>query len=89
VNGNGKNRCDERFYDDKDQLVRPCRRAHPSPPARVLYLVATATPSNPVVVAFLEYVLTKGQAANVPQGYIGISKDKLQKALAQLKNTKR
>lgn len=90
VNGNGKIDADERFYDDKDQLVKAIADGrYPSPPARDLYLVAHGNPSNPVVVAFLEYVLTKGQAANVPQGYIGISKDKLQKALAQLKNTKR
>ncbi len=90
VNGNGKIDADERFYDDKDQLVKAIADGrYPSPPARDLYLVAHGNPSNPVVVAFLEYVLTEGQAANVPQGYIGISKDKLQKALAQLKNTKR
>ena len=61
---------------------------YPSPPARDLYLVSNGVPTNPAVVAFLEYILTEGQKECAPAGYIGLSDEKLQKGLTQLKKEK-
>lgn len=77
---------EEYFYDTKDEFITAVAEdKYPSPPARDLYLVSHGIPSNPAVVAFLEYVLTEGQQHNVPVGYIGLSEDKLQNGLKQLK----
>lgn len=86
VNNNGKIDPEENFYDTKDKLTKAIADGkYPSPPARDLYLVAHGNPKNPVVVAFLKYVLTDGQKLAAPQGYIAIGKDKLDKQLKTLK----
>ena len=43
-------------------------------------------PTDPVVVAFLKYVLTDGQKKNEPVGYIEITHEKIRKALDLLEN---
>ena len=76
----------EDFYATMDAFVEAiAQERYPSPPARDLYLVTKGVPQDPVVTAFLEYVLTEGQKLNVPAGYIGISKDKIDKQLQILK----
>jgi phosphate transport system substrate-binding protein len=90
MNNNGKIDPDEQYSNDKDKLVKAIATGrYPSPPARDLYLVAHGVPTNPVLKAFLRYVLTQGQAANEPQGFIRVDKDKQQAALSLLQNTKR
>lgn len=70
---------DEYFYDTKDDFITAVsENKYPSPPARDLYLVSHGVPQNPVVIAFLEYVLSDGQSHNIPTGYIGIDEEKLQ-----------
>ncbi|MBP5663102.1 MAG: phosphate ABC transporter substrate-binding protein, partial [Bacteroidales bacterium] len=77
--------ADEYFYDTKDDFIAAVAEdKYPSPPARDLFLVSHGVPTNPVVVAFLEYVLTDGQQYNVPVGYISMSEEKLQKGLDKL-----
>ena len=77
---------DEFFYDTKDDFIAAVsENKYPSPPARDLYLVSHGVPTNPVVVAFLEYVLGDGQCHNVPAGYIGIDEEKLQRGRELLK----
>lgn len=77
---------DEYFYDTKDDFIAAVsENKYPSPPARDLYLVSHGVPTNPVVVAFLEYVLGDGQCHNVPVGYIGIDEEKLQRGRELLK----
>ena len=77
---------DEYFYDTKDDFIAAVsENKYPSPPARDLYLVSHGVPTNPVVVAFLEYVLGDGQCHNVPAGYIGINEEKLQRGRELLK----
>ncbi len=77
---------DEFFYDTKDDFIAAVsENKYPSPPARDLYLVSHGVPTNPVVVAFLEYVLGEGQCHNVPAGYIGIDEEKLQRGRELLK----
>lgn len=84
-NNNGKIDPDEDFYASKDQITKAIAEGrYPSPPARDLYLVTKGLPTNPVVIAFLKYVLTDGQELNAPVGYIEIPQEKLDKALAKL-----
>lgn len=86
VNGNGKIDPDEDFYATKDELTKAIADGrYPSPPARDLYLVTRGRPKDPVVVAFLKYVLTEGQKAAAPQGYIAIGKDRAAKELNGLR----
>ena len=75
----------EFFYATKDDFIAAVAEdKYPSLPARDLYMVSHGKPTNPAVVAFLEYVLSEGQKQNVPAGYIGLSEEKLQKGLKQL-----
>lgn len=84
-NGNGKIDPEEDFYGSKDQITKAIAEGrYPSPPARDLYLVTKGLPTNPVVIAFLKYVLTDGQKQNAPVGYIDIPQEKLDAALAKL-----
>lgn len=77
---------DEYFYDTKDDFIAAVsENKYPSPPSRDLYLVSHGVPTNPVVVAFLEYVLGDGQCHNVSAGYIGIDEEKLQRGRELLK----
>jgi len=86
INNNGTIDADDYFYDTKENFIAAVAEGkYPSPPARDLYLVSHGMPTNPVVVEFLEYVLTEGQQYNVPVGYISLGEDKLQKGLEQLK----
>lgn len=89
VNGNGKIDPEESFYTTKDEFIKAVADdKYPSPPARDLYLVANGTPTKPEVIAFLKYILTEGQKENLPAGYIGIAKEKLDKGLARLNSSK-
>lgn len=73
VNGNGKVDDDEQFYDTLDHLMEAIAAGkYPTPPARNLYLVTAGKPKNPVVIAFLKYVQTKGQRLNGPAGFVHI-----------------
>lgn len=85
VNNNGKIDPEENFYKTKDQFAKAVAEGkYPSPPARDLYLVTHGKPTNPVVVAFLKYVLTDGQKATAPQGYIAIGKEKIETQLKSI-----
>ncbi|MBP5536160.1 MAG: PstS family phosphate ABC transporter substrate-binding protein [Bacteroidales bacterium] len=89
VDGDGIIGPEERFYDTKDDFIAAVAAdKYPSPPARDLYLVSHGVPQNPVVVAFLEYVLSDGQRHNVPAGYIAMSSDKLEQGLHRLHGSK-
>lgn len=84
-NSDGTISEDECFYDTMDVLVKAIEEdKYPSPPARDLYLVTKGVPEDPVVKAFLEYVLVKGQRLNVPAGYIGVSEEKIRRSLELL-----
>lgn len=77
-NGDGRITPDEDFYATSDQLIEAIKDGRfPSPPARDLYMVTKGKPENPVLVAFLNYVLTEGQKYAPETGYIGLSEEKL------------
>jgi phosphate transport system substrate-binding protein len=86
MNGNGKIDPEENFYGSLDQVMSAIGTGvYPSPPARDLYLVAAGKPSNKVVLAFLNWVLTDGQKYLAEAGYVAVSPDKLKASLDKLK----
>lgn len=86
INNNGKIDPDENFYQTLDRLMQAVSEGkYPTPPARNLYLVTRGKPTNPVVKAFLEYVLTKGQAFNSRVGFVGISDGQRRRGMERLK----
>ena len=85
INNNGQIDSEELFYDNKDAFIQAVADdIFPSPPARDLYLVTNGIPDKPEVIAFLKYVLTKGQQHNLPAGYIALSEEKLAHELSIL-----
>ena len=85
VNGNGQIDPEEDFYDSKEKVVEAIADGrYPSPPARDLYFVSNGVPTDPVVIAFLKYILTDGQKENEGQGYIAIPQEKLDASLQKL-----
>lgn len=51
---------------------------YPSPPSRNLYLISRGFPENPVIRAFLDYILNDGQQLVAKAGYVEIDEAKLQ-----------
>lgn len=85
VNKNGKIDADERFYETMDHLMAAISEGkYPSPPARNLYLVTAGKSKNPVVREFLKFVITKGQKATAPAGFVHINKEQQKKGLSNL-----
>jgi phosphate transport system substrate-binding protein len=85
LNNNGKVDADENFYANSSQLISAIAAGkYPSPPARDLFLVSKGKPTNPIVVAFLKFILTEGQKCAVPNGYIGLTKAKLSTNLKKI-----
>ena len=87
INEDGKITEDEYFYNTKNGITDAIALGkYPSPPARDLYLVSKGVPTNPVVVEFLKYVLSKGQDKNEPVGYIRMNDEKIQANLDKLQS---
>lgn len=81
----GKISPEERFYDNKVQLVRAVEAdKYPAPPARNLYLISKGVPTDSAKVAFLRYVLGEGQSFNEPSGYVQVSADAKARSLQLL-----
>ena len=85
VNNDGKIEPEERFYDTMEQLMTAISDGkYPSPPARNLYLVTAGKTKNPVVKAFLKYIITKGQKLTAPAGFVNINKEQQKQGLENL-----
>lgn len=86
VNNNGTIDANENFYETVDDIINAIATGkYPSPPARDLYLVTKGKPANPVVIAFIKFVLTDGQKYVHESGYINLTPEKLQTELGKLK----
>lgn len=86
VNENGKIDPEEDFYQTTQTLIQAIDEGrYPSPPARDLYLVTKEKPTNPVIVAFLEYILSDGQKYVGEIGYIGLSEERLSEEIQKVK----
>lgn len=85
VNGNGKIDADENFYSTIDQLTAAIAEGkYPSPPARNLGFVFKGKPRKKELTEFVKYVLTTGQAGVAENGYIQLSKEKIQEELRKV-----
>jgi len=85
INGNGKLDADENFYGTIDQLTAAIADGkYPSPPARNLGFVFKGKPVKKELVAFVKYVLTTGQQYVAENGYIQLSKAKIQEELKKV-----
>lgn len=84
LNGNGQIDPDEDFYANRDDLTAAiAAEVYPFPPARVLYLVTKGEP-NPTIADFYRWVLSEGQAFVPQAGYVSLTEDRIQEALALL-----
>jgi phosphate transport system substrate-binding protein len=85
VNGNGRLESSEKFYATRRQLAEAIAAGrYPTPPARNLYLVTKGRPHDVVVRAFLKFILTEGQRAVVPQGYIRLDSSAVRESLEKV-----
>lgn len=74
INENGQIDPEENFYGNLEEITTAIADGrYPSPPARELYLIAKGKPQKPAVIAFLNFVLEKGQAHVEANGYIQLS----------------
>ena len=90
LNGNHVVDPDEQIYDTLDALTAAIAAGrYPSPPARDLYFVSHGPPKSPVVVDFVRFALTDGQASVPAAGYVKLAPEKLASELARLPATPR
>ncbi|MEP7265370.1 MAG: substrate-binding domain-containing protein [Bacteroidota bacterium] len=86
LNNNGVLDPEENFYDTIDDIIKAIADGkYPSPPARDLYFVTKGKTTNPLVVAFITYVLKEGQNFVHEAGYISIPKERIQGELNKFK----
>jgi phosphate transport system substrate-binding protein len=85
VNGNGKIDADENFYDTIDHLTDAIAAGkYPSPPARNLGFLFKGKPKKKELIEFVKFVLTTGQRDVDENGYIALSKAKIQEELKKV-----
>jgi phosphate transport system substrate-binding protein len=85
INGNGKIDADENFYGTIDELTEAIASGkYPSPPARNLGFLFKGKPKRREVIEFVKYVLTDGQKFVEHNGYIQLSKQKIQEELKKI-----
>jgi phosphate transport system substrate-binding protein len=77
---------EEQFYASLDSIMHAIQQGrYPSPPARALYFVSKGKPNDPAVIAFIEWILTEGQAYVGESGYVGLPDEKIKAELAKIK----
>lgn len=85
INGNGILEPDENFYNNMDDVNAAILSGkYPSPPARPLLFVSKGAPTDPLVIAFLQYVLSEGQKGLSDAGYVTLPQEIIQQQLAKL-----
>lgn len=85
VNGNGKIDADENFYATIDELTTAIGTGkYPSPPARDLSFLVKGKPQKKEIIEFIKYVLSDGQKFVLENGYIPLSKQRIQAEIKKL-----
>ncbi|MBI9053359.1 MAG: PstS family phosphate ABC transporter substrate-binding protein [Bacteroidales bacterium] len=85
INNNGLIDDDENFYDTLDDIMKAIEtEKYPSPPARELYFVAKEKPTNKIVIEFLKWIVTDGQAFVKEGGYVQLSEENLSKERSKI-----
>lgn len=86
MNENGKLDPEENFYSNSDKLnLAVLAGKYPSPPARQLYFVSKGKVTDPVVLAFLNWVLTDGQKYVAEAGFVELPQDVIDEQISKLK----
>jgi phosphate transport system substrate-binding protein len=86
INGNGKIDKEEDFYHSIDEVMTAINDGrYPSPPARQLYFVSGGKPSNKIVLAFLNFILSDGQKYVNEAGYVRLKDDVIHSEINKLK----
>ena len=86
INANGKIDKEESFYDNLNDIIAAIKDGrYPSPPSRDLYFVSQGKPDNPVVIAFLNWILTDGQKYVNEAGYVLLKEEHIKKEQEKLK----
>lgn len=77
---------EEDFYGTLDEIMSAISEGkYPSPPARDLYLISKGKPENEIVIAFLNWILTKGQQYIHEAGYVQLPEEKIHSEVEKLK----
>jgi phosphate transport system substrate-binding protein len=85
INGNGTIDPNEKFYSDRDSLMKAiAENVFPSPPARNLHLVSKGMPEKKHIVKFLLWILNEGQRYVPDAGYISLPAEQLKKEADEL-----
>ena len=85
IDSNGLLDAGESFYATVDDLSNAIKdNVYPAPPARNLYFACKGVPGNPAAKAFLEYILSKGQALTEMGGYVALPASVLDAQLQKL-----
>jgi phosphate transport system substrate-binding protein len=85
INNNGLIDDDENFYNTLDDVMKAIEtEKYPSPPARELYFVAKEKPTNKIVIEFLKWIVTDGQAFVKEGGYVQLSEENLSKERSKI-----
>jgi phosphate transport system substrate-binding protein len=88
LNGNGMLDPDEQIYAVREDVIKAIAgNVYPSPPARELYFVLKGKPRRALLVEFMTWVLTAGQAFGPDMGYLPISRERTAQGLAALEGT--
>jgi phosphate transport system substrate-binding protein len=78
LNGNRIIDPEEDFYGSLDLIMAAIQEGkYPSPPARDLYLVSKGKPTSPIVIKFLNWILTDGQQYVHEGGYVSLTREKI------------
>jgi phosphate transport system substrate-binding protein len=82
LNGDNQLSEDENFYNTRNEFTAAVAEGkYPFPPARILYLVTKDEPS-PAIGEFYRWVLNEGQAFVEDAGYVKLTDEQIQEALA-------
>jgi phosphate transport system substrate-binding protein len=78
LNGNRLIDPEENFYGSLETIMNAIQtNKYPSPPARDLYLVSKGKPTDLVVIAFLNWILSEGQKFVNEGGYVQLPDEKI------------
>jgi phosphate transport system substrate-binding protein len=86
LNENGVLDPEENFYQNLDSITNAIRTGrYPSPPARELFMVTKGKATNPIVLAFYNWILTEGQKFIDEGGYVKLTDDNIKSQIEKLK----
>jgi len=86
LNSNRLIDAEENFYGSLDSIMHAIQTGrYPSPPARDLYFVSKGKPSDPMIITFLNWILSDGQQYVHEGGYVQLPDEKINNEKLKLK----